>query len=515
MAKGAGVGAARRDSSLPRAGTGVGIVVAVVAGVVIAGTVFPQSLERQAPAAGIGMDCPGAQVLHAGLAVVCTHGDDNQFRSGTAGGAAGEQDAADALVSAATAASSRQLTARPIPCRGDGSSGNRVAFYYAYIAGHPDRIASVRQLLVTAIDQANDIVYQSARQTGGYRWLRVLTDRYCTPIIATIRLPSAAADSFATTISDSHLSAVNRKYVLFVDTDHYCGLGTLSLDDSAGVMNQSNTGPSWARLDNGCWRGAPTAHEIFHMLGAVQSSAAHYDGTGHCTDDYDLMCYQNPGGKKNYVRCANRLGAVRADCGKDDYFNTAPRAGSYLSRHWNTARSSFLYGGGPARPVIPAAVRSAGAAMTTLSSARVHWSAPPGRVTAYTLAKDGVTVWKGTATSWTDHNASFGQHTYQVRAVNEAGAGPWSPALGATLTRPPAPTSVGAASGTVTWTAYSALAVGFGLYGLSSNGTATHLNDQPASARSASDNTLFLFRSWNRYRVCAYNQAGQSCRDQT
>lgn len=291
--------------------------------------------------------------MHTDAGSFCTHGDDTQFAPGAQPAAHGDDmDVADSLVASATAAGS-QLSRRAIPCREDGSSGNRIEFYYAYLAGHRNRLAAVRSRIIVAIEQANEIVYESARQSGGYRALRVLTDEDCNPVIKAISLPAWAGRDFGKTITAAkraHLTATDRKYVLFVDTAYYCGVGTLSQDDQPGPRNASNAGPSWARVDTPCWSGTTTAHEIFHMLGAVQRSAPHYDRTGHCTDDYDLMCYQSAGGARNYVRCHSSTQQIRLDCAKDDYFNTAPGRRSYLARHWNTASSSFLYGGGPGRP---------------------------------------------------------------------------------------------------------------------------------------------------------------------
>lgn len=447
--------------------------------------------------------CGEANPLATLAGWVCVHGDDPQLRG-----------------IPATSAGDGSSTRRPIPCHGDGTSSNRIAAYYAYFAGHPNRVNAVRGRLVSVIEQGNDIVYRSARQTGGARGLRMLTDAHCTPVVRAIQLPEAAAHDFGATVTAAErarLDSGNRKYLLFADTDHYCGLATLRYDDQPGVMNANNTGPSWARLDAGCWSAAVLVHEIMHMLGSVQESAPHFDGTGHCTDDHDLMCYQNPGGKRVYLRCTGPLAEQRLDCGHDDYFNTAPHAGSYLARHWDTARSSFLYGGGPAQPDPPGPIRAPSATMVSLDSAQLRWTLPAhSRVTRYQILKNGNLVWRGTTTAWTDPDGTTGQGAYQIRASNEAGAGPWSAAFNAVLPRPPAPTSVTAKAGTTTtisWIANSTLADGYQLFGLTDTGSAHYISSWPSDTRTADDNTLAVLKTWHHYRVCAYNAAGSSCRD--
>lgn len=255
------------------------------------------------------------------------------------------------------AATSRRLgtitpLARIAPCRNDGTSGNRIAAYYVYAAGRPSHLDRYRTELVSYLEQADSITYLSAKATGGKRYLRLVTDRSCRPVVLPIKVPRSALASFAATMEYAQrhgLNRTDRKYVMFVDDKIICGLGTLTMDSRPGPENRNNTGPSWARVDRSCWSGANTAHEIFHMLGAVQPGAPHSDGTGHCTDEWDVMCY-DAGGKPPAVRCGLRRLDIILDCDGDDYFNVRPKKGGWLAAHWNTANSSFLYGGGPARP---------------------------------------------------------------------------------------------------------------------------------------------------------------------
>jgi hypothetical protein len=479
------------------------VLVAALGGATAASVPWSRHAPRAA-AIHVARPCGDEAALRTVVGIVCVHGDDPAFRT----------------TAVATTRSGGGAYRLPIPCHGDGRSGNRLAVYYAYIAGHPNRIVTARAQIRAAIERANYLVYRSARQMHGGRWLRVLTRATCRPIVRALRLPRAAADSFGATVEAAQtagLRAANRKYVLFVDTDNLCGVATLRYDDRRGPENANNAGPSWARVDRVCWDGPAVTHEIFHMLGAVQTTAPHFDDTGHCTDDRDLMCYQNKGGKRVRIRCTALIDDDRLDCAKDDYFNIAPRSGSYLALHWNTARSSFLYGGGPAQPVPPGAIPAIDSVMVTLATARVRWSAPVGsRVTSYDVTKNGSIVWHGTATEWEDPNALAVPGTYRVRAVNAAAAGPWSATVTAALPAPPAPDTVTATSATsVSWTADSSLVSTFRVYGVSDDGTEHYVGSWPATARSATDPTDGFLRTWQRYRVCAYNATAMACRDQS
>jgi len=139
----------------------------------------------------------------------------------------------------------------------------------------------------------------------------------------------------------------NRNYLMFTDTNVYCGIGTVRDDSSASPGNMNNRGGSFARADNGCWNGFVIAHEVMHNLGAVQLNAPHSSGAWHCTDENDIMCYSDAGGGRPNLdyACTSGVWAIGDyfDCNHDDYFNTAPAAGSYLATNWNTADSGFLH----------------------------------------------------------------------------------------------------------------------------------------------------------------------------
>jgi hypothetical protein len=104
----------------------------------------------------------------------------------------------------------------------------------------------------------------------------------------------------------------------------------------------------YARVDTPCWAvprdGHSTpAHELMHMLGAVQPSAPHATAYGHCTDEHDAMCYADGDGQRLRRVCSQPDSEQVFDCDRDDYFDPRPDPTSeYLRTHWNTADSSFL-----------------------------------------------------------------------------------------------------------------------------------------------------------------------------
>jgi hypothetical protein len=164
-------------------------------------------------------------------------------------------------------------------------------------------------------------------------------------------------------ISELHNLGYNRsdrKYLVWADANVYCGIAEVYSDDRADAtpgVNYSNGNAGVpgevARVDNGCWSQTylTEAHELMHTLGGVQLTAPNATGGYHCTDESDRLCYADGSTTAGQIRqvCPAAHEALY-DCNHDDYFSTAPPAGSYLSSHWNSANSSFLTAAGAPPP---------------------------------------------------------------------------------------------------------------------------------------------------------------------
>ncbi|MER5416212.1 zinc-dependent metalloprotease family protein, partial [Streptomyces virginiae] len=175
----------------------------------------------------------------------------------------------------AAAAGSQNVAAGPagqtVQCDGDGSTGNRVQVVYVHAPGkdrYSEYVASFRKWAADA-----DLIYStSAKETGGVRHIRYVTAADCTPTVLNIELPTSALAEFSATnnaLAGKGLDRRDRKYMIFADTQVYCGIGTFAGDERPGQANQSNFGPSYGRTDSGCWGGHTAAHELGHNLGAV------------------------------------------------------------------------------------------------------------------------------------------------------------------------------------------------------------------------------------------------------
>jgi len=239
-------------------------------------------------------------------------------------------------------------------CDGDGTSGRRIQALYVRASDVPDRyntyLASFRQWVA----DMDSIFQQSAAETGGSRSVRFVHDASCVPIIPHAVLSPTGDDTFGNMVSELQAQGYNqtdRKYVIFMDANVFCGLGNVEGDDQPGSANANNGGPSYGRTDAGCWGGEVPAHELMHNLGGVQLSAPHSSGGWHCVDEYDLMCYSDsPNYPPMQYICTNQAHDGLFDCDHDDYYSTNPPAGSYLATRWNAANSLFLIGTLPPPP---------------------------------------------------------------------------------------------------------------------------------------------------------------------
>lgn len=246
------------------------------------------------------------------------------------------------------------------PCDGDGQAGYRTQVIYVHASGTANRYSTYKASFIQWAWEADQIYRNSAQGTGGIRRIRFVHDSSCTPTVLNLTLSSSGDDNLSNTITELQQAGYNRsdrKYMVFVDANVLCGVGTMSIDDRPGQENWNNIGPDYARIDAGCWSGDIAAHEHMHNMGGVQNTSPHASGGNHCTDEYDVMCYSDspnyptmtincPGSSRNYSHF---------DCNYDDYFHTSPPAGSYLATRWNTANNRFLAtdAGGGSAPVCP------------------------------------------------------------------------------------------------------------------------------------------------------------------
>ncbi len=239
-------------------------------------------------------------------------------------------------------------------CDGDGTSGRRIQVLYARASDMPDRyntyLASFRQWA----EDMDAIFQQSAAETGGSRRVRFVHDASCIPIIPHVVVSPTGDDNWGNTASELQAQGYNRtdrKYVIFMDANVFCGQGGISNDDQPGSANANNGGPSYGRTDAGCWGGEVPAHELMHNLGGVQLSAPHTSGGWHCVDEYDRMCYSDkPYFPPMQYLCPDLAHDRLFDCNHDDYYSTNPPVDSYLATHWNAANSLYLIGGVPTPP---------------------------------------------------------------------------------------------------------------------------------------------------------------------
>lgn len=294
----------------------------------------------------IGRQCDGPGMIPLPPSGLCTHGPDP-----APSGVDITRRAAPEPPAAA------RVAAKALTCDGDGQSGYRVQVLYVRAADVPSHYTRYLDSFRAWAAGVDDIVQQSAADAGGGRRVRFVTTPGCEIDVPQVVVSPTGDDGFGLTINqliDRGYDREDRIYLAFVDTTaaDICGIATSAPDDRPSQTNASNTGPSFARIDAGCWSVPRTpAHELMHTLGAVQNSAPNSSRGGHCIDAYDVMCYSDePYFPVMRYDCPAESMDLRLDCGHNDYFHPAPPPGSYLATHWNTANNRFLIATGPGTP---------------------------------------------------------------------------------------------------------------------------------------------------------------------
>lgn len=226
-----------------------------------------------------------------------------------------------------------------------------VHFIYARAYDDADRFGAMLPTLRTLIGQSNKMIDDAAIATGG----RVDIKIKCAdgvPVVENAVLPTPRGSaSFSTVVDDLEglgYANARAKYWIFYDDSSACacaGMGEYYADDRNVQDNYNNGAPAAAPMHAVSFGYADVRtllHELGHTLGAVQTSAPHTTGAGHCIDGRDTMCY-NDGGSRGGSYSTGYCSTEVFDCGKDDYFHAAPATGSYLATHWNLAHLGSRY----------------------------------------------------------------------------------------------------------------------------------------------------------------------------
>jgi hypothetical protein len=247
-------------------------------------------------------------------------------------------------------------TVRRPSCVTDAANGYYFEAFYVHPKDRPSRYRHLIPALRTTIARMNARLYDEARRSSGNAQAaryKFLCDSSSRVVVAHFRLTTAAGNTrnlYSTIVNDAKTAGVSSshaKYLIFYDgrqptarlpngqVIRACGQGDLPGDDTLATTNRTESGPDYAiAYGTTCWAPRYPMHETTHTMGAVQNSAPHASGGGHCNDGLDVMCYADGGSKSRYNPnvCTNR---VYFDCRYDDYFDTRPATGSYLATHWN------------------------------------------------------------------------------------------------------------------------------------------------------------------------------------
>lgn len=289
-----------------------------------------------------------------------------------------------------------------VQCYGDGASGRRVQALYVTTAAN-DKFTTVQPQIEQWAAYASQKLNESAAKTGGQRYIKWVTDPSCVPDIKKVIVTDTDltdAGKTASAVAAQGYNRDDRKYLMWTEGTQYCGIAFMHVDDTADPTNNSNNiYGSYARVDRQCWgyTDSTELHELTHTFGGVQDTAPNATLYGHCTDEYDLMCYDDGSNMPMRTVCANTVNETLLDCNNDDYFHTNPPAGNYLATHWNTANSYFMFSANPVDTTPPTQPTNFSAMFVKSTNVYLTWdrSIDTQSTVMYKIFRDGVQI--GTA----------------------------------------------------------------------------------------------------------------------
>ena len=328
-----------------------------------------------------------------------------------------------------------------VSCTADGKQ--RYVLVYARPGNVASRMSTIAPLLRTEIYKLSAFIDSESRAAdpSAGRRLPLRCDETGSPVVLEANLPalSAGTATFGGIVDGLRAQGYefngsgsgSERYIVYYDSPSPTGAaGTghvFTTDASSGASNQNNKGGLYAieyRFDQG--GGVPhwevLIHEVLHTMGAVVGAAAHSTSAGHCTDGQDVMCYEDGSGQFTSTSCDTKV----LDCNRDDYFNPAPAAGSFLATHWNAAATynNWLAShAGGALPVDASGVVQTGASNSAVG---IAWKASSGSGGSVVSVRDPGGAWREvTSTKRTSATVTglAASSTYEVGVAARSAAG--------------------------------------------------------------------------------------------
>lgn len=229
---------------------------------------------------------------------------------------------------------------------------------YARPSDAPDRYTEKIPILRKWLVNANGILNSEAKQFNITADLKVSCDNGEISVLNVALKTSSdgtlSIGSFVNELKAAGYTNNKTKYIVWYDgVVMGCGgsstgkctstISTKSDDDRLSEDNAYNSGGDFAMIfgeESDLLGPIKMLHEYGHTMGAVQNSAPHSTGEGHCKDEppidkggTDVMCKSDNPSTTFKDSCTGYT--FRFDCNNDDYFNPNPKQGSYLAIHWN------------------------------------------------------------------------------------------------------------------------------------------------------------------------------------